>query len=223
MIWDLMNSPFGRTPRLVEKITFKTCKSSAAEHPLASFSQRFIRYWHPCRFSEDINWMGKEGRERGRERRRNEGERKKGESEERRKERREGVSEFEDWFYTVGSVTLGSLHFLFDSRCIDSSKMPACRESVNGSSTCWAIITGSCLAFWPLSALFIKSKFINVYACRLKSWLVSSDVVMKSLPHKDHHKAEKLLKDDQKTLPAKAELLLLLLSHFSPVWLCATP
>ena len=68
-----------------------------------------------------------------------------------------------------------------------------------------------------------KSKFINVYACRLKSWLVSSDVVMKSLPHKDHHKAEKLLKDDQKTLPAKAELLLLLLSHFSRVRLCATP
>ena len=80
--------------------------------------------------------MGKEGRERGRERRRNEGKRKKGESEERRKERREGVSEFEDWFCTVESVILGKLHFLFDSQYVDSSKMPACRESVNGSSTC---------------------------------------------------------------------------------------
>jgi len=39
---------------------------------------------------------------------------------------------------------------------------------------------------------------------------------MKSLPLKDHHKAEKKLKDDQKTLPSQAELLLLL-SHFSRV------
>ena len=68
--------------------------------------------------------------------RRNKGKRQKGESEERRKQRGEGVSEFEDWICTVESVTLGKLHFLFDSQCIDSSKMPACRVSVNGSLTC---------------------------------------------------------------------------------------
>ena len=45
---------------------------------------------------------------------------------------------------------------------------------------------------------------------------------MKSLPPKDHHKAEKKLKDDQKTLLSQAELLLLL-SHFSRVRLCGTP
>lgn len=180
------------------------------------FFQTSTRYWHYCRFSENV-WHikkergdGKDRREEGRSKERNWGrkegktEGKKGSVEVVRKGIRNvragvlGLVLHIQSSITLGHITVPLWFSVFSAQCL------ACSDSANWSFTCWALITGLYLALCfkhHISAAFMKSNYINVYLWTWKSWPINSCVVQNICPQRRNN----FLKGIQKTLPSQTK------------------